>query len=100
MRRAGALPSTSRPASEHGPQPEVIVNICASELVEHPQRFLHPLPLSANTIRRRVLAVGVIGPGRVGSALLAQLRAAQPRLARDSGLELKLCGVVARKRMW
>jgi len=50
--------------------------------------------------RRRVLAVGVIGPGRVGSALLGQLRSAQPRLARDQGLELKLCGVVASKRMW
>ena len=52
------------------------------------------------TTRRRVLAVGLIGPGRVGSALLEQLRTAQSRLARDSGLELKLCGVVASKRMW
>lgn len=50
--------------------------------------------------RRRVLSVGLIGPGRVGSALLEQLRGAQSRLARDSGLELKLCGVVASKRMW
>ena len=55
---------------------------------------------ATGTTRRRVLAVGVIGPGRVGSALLEQLRAAQPRLARDLGLELKLCGVVASKRMW
>jgi aspartokinase/homoserine dehydrogenase 1 len=47
----------------------------------------------------RVLAVGLIGPGRVGSALLAQLRAAQPRLAR-TGLELRLCGVAASRRMW
>ncbi|RAN75395.1 homoserine dehydrogenase [Bacillus sp. SRB_336] len=50
--------------------------------------------------RRRVLAVGMIGPGRVGSALLEQLRAAQPRLLRDGGLDLRLCGVVASKRMW
>ncbi|HWU76867.1 MAG TPA: homoserine dehydrogenase [Rhodanobacter sp.] len=50
--------------------------------------------------QQRTLAVGVIGPGRVGTALLEQLRTAQPRLARDSGLELKLCGVVASKRMW
>jgi homoserine dehydrogenase len=42
----------------------------------------------------------VIGPGRVGSALLEQLRAAQPRLLRDGGLDLRLCGVVASKRMW
>ena len=50
--------------------------------------------------RRRVLAVGLIGPGRVGSALLAQLRAAQPRLAREFALELQLCGVAASRRMW
>jgi len=49
---------------------------------------------------RRTLAVGVIGPGRVGSALLEQLRAAQARLAREHGLDLRLCGVVARQRMW
>ncbi|MFK2878301.1 homoserine dehydrogenase [Rhodanobacter hydrolyticus] len=54
----------------------------------------------AGTTGRRTLAVGVIGPGRVGGALLEQLRSAQPRLARDHALELKLCGVVASKRMW
>ncbi|MES1153572.1 MAG: homoserine dehydrogenase, partial [Rhodanobacter sp.] len=73
------------------------MNICAPQLAELPPScgFAVPTPR-----RQRVLAVGVIGPGRVGSALLDQLRAAQPRLARDSGLELKLCGVVASKRMW
>lgn len=73
---------------------------CASLLAEHPlpprQAPLYPV----ETARRRTLAVGLIGPGRVGSALLDQLRAAMPRLARDSGLELKLCGVAASKRMW
>lgn len=59
----------------------------------------HAMALSATTHRRRTLAVGLIGPGRVGSALLDQLRATQPRLAR-AGLELKLCGVAASKRMW
>lgn len=76
------------------------MNICASELAEHLQRLPLPWPASVTTPRRRVLAVGVIGPGRVGSALLEQLRAAQPRLVRDNGLELRLCGVVASKRMW
>ncbi|MFC5524247.1 homoserine dehydrogenase [Rhodanobacter ginsengisoli] len=76
------------------------MNICASPLAEHPHPLLPCLSSSAATTRRRQLAVGVIGPGRVGSALLEQLRAAQPRLARDSGLELRLCGVVASKRMW
>jgi len=76
------------------------VNTCASQLAEHPlpPRLLPVQP--AQAARRRELAVGLIGPGRVGSALLDQLRAAQPRLARDCGLDLKLCGVVASKRMW
>ena len=73
------------------------MNMCVPQLVERPLL----LPLAVPPMRqRRTLAVGVIGPGRVGTALLEQLRAAQPRLARDSGLELKLCGVVASKRMW
>jgi aspartokinase/homoserine dehydrogenase 1 len=42
----------------------------------------------------------LIGPGRVGSALMAQLRAAQPRLMRETGLDLQLCGVAASRRMW
>ena len=76
------------------------MNTCASQLAEYPlpPRLLPVQP--AQAARRRELAVGLIGPGRVGSALLDQLRAAQPRLARDCGLDLKLCGVVASKRMW
>jgi len=73
------------------------VNICASQLAELPPSLDFAMPALR---RRRVLAVGVIGPGRVGSALLEQLRAAQPRLLRDGGLDLRLCGVVASKRMW
>ncbi|CAM5260296.1 homoserine dehydrogenase [Rhodanobacter lindaniclasticus] len=72
---------------------------CAPEQVQHLP--LPPLPLPASgATRRRLLAVGVIGPGRVGTALLEQLRAAQPRLLRTLGLDLRLCGVVASKRMW
>ncbi|RDS82128.1 homoserine dehydrogenase [Dyella monticola] len=70
---------------------------CASLIAEQPHRLP---PLQAATSRRRTLAVGLIGPGRVGSVLLAQLRAAQERLLRDAGLELKLCGVAASRRMW
>jgi aspartokinase/homoserine dehydrogenase 1 len=72
---------------------------CAPEQVQH-FPLPPPAPPRTGSTRRRTLAIGVIGPGRVGSALLEQLRTAQPRLARDSGLELKLCGVVASKRMW
>ena len=76
------------------------MNTCASPLAEHPNLPPPAFALPARTSRRRTLAVGVVGPGRVGSALLGQMRAAQPRLERDLGLSLQLCGVVARKRMW
>lgn len=73
------------------------MNVCAPQPAElSPPRIL-AVP---GTRRTRVLAIGVIGPGRVGTALLEQLRAAQPRLLRDAGLDLRLCGVVASKRMW
>jgi aspartokinase/homoserine dehydrogenase 1 len=48
----------------------------------------------------RTLALGLIGPGRVGGALLDQLRAARPRLATRAGLVLELRGVATRHRMW
>ena len=76
------------------------MNICASPLAKQPNLPPRAFALPARTARRRTLAVGLVGPGRVGSALLDQLRAAQPRLALDHALELKLCGVVARQRMW
>jgi homoserine dehydrogenase len=77
------------------------VNICAPLSAEYVPFPLHVgASLLTQAPRRRTLAVGLIGPGRVGSALLAQLRTAQPRLARDVGLELKLCGVAASRRMW
>jgi len=73
------------------------VNVCAPQPAELPPPRILAVP---GTRRTRVLAIGVIGPGRVGTALLEQLRAAQPRLLRDAGLDLRLCGVVASKRMW
>ncbi|WP_430392210.1 homoserine dehydrogenase [Dyella sp. 20L07] len=75
------------------------MNLAASPALKQPSLPPHAVALSTDTPRQRVLAVGVIGPGRVGSALLEQLRSAQPRLAR-MGLQLKLCGVAASRRMW
>lgn len=46
------------------------------------------------------LSVGVIGPGRVGQALLDQLREASARLALARGFDLHLRAVVGRQRMW
>jgi len=76
------------------------VNSCAPQLLDHPKPLPSAFAPAAPVSRCRELAVGVIGPGRVGSALLDQLRAAQPRLAREGRLRLRLCGVVASKRMW
>ncbi|RDS84055.1 homoserine dehydrogenase [Dyella psychrodurans] len=70
---------------------------CASLIAEHPHRLP---PIQAASTRRRTLAIGLIGPGRVGGVLLTQLRAAQDRLARETGLELQLRGVAASRRMW
>jgi len=76
------------------------VNTCALSIAELPPRLPPRIARPTATVHRRVLSVGLIGPGRVGGALLAQLREAKSRLARDSGLELRLRGVVASKRMW
>ncbi len=76
------------------------MNTCAPQLLEHPKPLPSAFVPAAPSPRCRQLAVGVIGPGRVGSALLDQLRAAQPRLRREGRVDLKLCGVVASKRMW
>lgn len=73
------------------------MNMCASPLASSSKPPACNLPVAR---QRRTLAVGLIGPGRVGSALLAQLRAAQPRLARQFGLNLVICGVAASRRMW
>jgi aspartokinase/homoserine dehydrogenase 1 len=66
-----------------------------------------PIELSSRPRPRAVapplahpLALGVIGPGRVGGALLDQLRMARDRLAAQAGLALELRGVLARNRMW
>ena len=58
------------------------------------------LPLSQTTSGRRELPIGLIGPGRVGQALLRQIqRQAQP-LLKQRGLTLNLRGVLSRKQMW
>lgn len=88
----------TEPPHETGPQPEVTVNVCALPIAESMPPLLMRAP--QRTCGRRSLAVGVIGPGRVGCALLEQLRAAQPRLHRELGLTLQLRGVVGRQKMW
>jgi aspartokinase/homoserine dehydrogenase 1 len=45
------------------------------------------------------LSIGLIGPGNVGRALLAQLASALPRLRRDSGLDLRLRAIADSRHM-
>ena len=81
---------------------EVTVNVSAPPLTNprhaQPPEYLPAIATSSSP--HRTLAVGVIGPGRVGSALLGQVRVAQSRLQRDMGLKLQLRGVATRQRMW
>lgn len=54
---------------------------------------------SAFWLSPQCVSVGLIGPGKVGRALLAQLAAAQPRFERDSRLELRLRAIADSRRM-
>jgi bifunctional aspartokinase / homoserine dehydrogenase 1 len=47
----------------------------------------------------QTVSLGIIGPGRVGSALLEQLRGATPRLRSSSRLDLRLRAVAGRSAM-
>lgn len=48
----------------------------------------------------QTVALAVVGTGQVGSALLAQLEAAMPRLQRESGLDLRLRALADSRRLW
>jgi aspartokinase/homoserine dehydrogenase 1 len=47
----------------------------------------------------QTISLGVIGPGKVGAALLDQIAAAAPRLAEGSNLDLRLRGLASSRRM-
>lgn len=54
---------------------------------------------SAFWLSPQCVSVGLIGPGKVGRALLAQLAEAQPRFEHDSRLELRLRAIADSRRM-
>lgn len=64
--------------------------------------YRSPLRLAPlrEVVKPLVVNVGIVGPGKVGTALLAQLRAAAPRLLRDCRLELRLRAVCDSRHMW
>ena len=48
----------------------------------------------------QTLSIGLIGPGKVGAALLRQIEAARPRLLHDIRLDLRLRAVATSRRLW
>jgi aspartokinase/homoserine dehydrogenase 1 len=48
-------------------------------------------------LSRQTISIGLIGPGKVGAALLDQISAAAPRLRRDVGLDLRLRAILSTK---
>ncbi|MBC6943544.1 MAG: bifunctional aspartate kinase/homoserine dehydrogenase I [Xanthomonadales bacterium] len=48
----------------------------------------------------QTISIGLIGPGKVGQALLGQLLAARERLLREHQLDLRVRAVASRSRMW
>lgn len=48
----------------------------------------------------QTISVGVIGPGKVGAALLDQLARTAPRLLRDANLDLRLRAIASSRAMW
>ncbi len=50
-------------------------------------------------LSEQTLSVGLIGPGNVGRALLAQLEATRERLKREANLDLRLRGIASSRRM-
>ena len=48
----------------------------------------------------QTISLGVIGPGKVGMALLDQIAQAAPRLLRDTNLDLRLRGIADSRRAW
>jgi bifunctional aspartokinase / homoserine dehydrogenase 1 len=48
----------------------------------------------------QTISIGVIGPGKVGAALLDQIAAAAPRLKREANLDLRLRAIASSKILW
>jgi len=48
----------------------------------------------------QTISIGVIGPGKVGAALLDQLSQTAPQLLRDANLDLRLRAVASSRKMW
>jgi len=50
-------------------------------------------------LSRQTISIGLIGPGKVGAALLDQISAAAPRLRREANLDLRLRAIMSTKHL-
>ncbi|HEX6832600.1 MAG TPA: bifunctional aspartate kinase/homoserine dehydrogenase I [Rudaea sp.] len=50
-------------------------------------------------LSRQTISVGLIGPGKVGAALLDQISAAAPRLRREANLDLRLRAIMSTRHL-
>ncbi len=64
------------------------MNVVACEVLPKPSPAIRAAPTTT-------LALGLIGPGKVGSALLDQIAAAAPRLRRTGALDLRLRAILS-----
>lgn len=51
-------------------------------------------------LSHKTISIGLVGPGAVGRALLGQIDTNRERLQREFGLDLRVRGVAASRRMW
>jgi len=55
---------------------------------------------SAFYLSPQTISLGVIGPGKVGAAILDQISAAASRLKREMNIDLRLRAIASSKKMW
>ena len=48
----------------------------------------------------QTISIGLVGPGKVGAALLGQIESARERLLRERRLDLRVRAVATRRRLW
>ena len=72
----------------------------AARLFGARQESRAPLSQAERLLATPSIAIGVIGSGKVGTALLEQLREAIPRLRADAGLDLRVRALANSRHMW
>jgi aspartokinase/homoserine dehydrogenase 1 len=74
-------------------------NISVAIAAEHQTRALRAAH-AAFWLSPQTVALAVIGPGKVGAALLDQLQAALPRLRSEANIDLRLRALATSSKLW